>query len=117
MISRDESFEWIFNEIIRINNLYKPEWRKWDIQTFGIGLSKEVGEICDDISVIVGGGTKKKPKPTMINVKEEVIDVLVYAIMYLDWLNVDYETFMSIFRNKLEIITKRLIENSREKKT
>lgn len=114
MISRDESFEWIWNRIIEINDEYKPHWRDWNLAILGIGLGKEVGEVQDIISIWLGGGTNDKPSPDKYQAVTEVIDVFVYGIMFLETINTDYAEFKEIFKHKLDIIEQRLIEK-REK--
>lgn len=110
MISRDESFEWIWNRIIEINDEYKPHWRNWNLAVLGIGMGKEVGEVQDAISVLLGGGTKEKPIPTIIEIITEVVDFFVYGIMFLETMDVDYELFVEIFKQKLDIVEERLIK-------
>ncbi len=109
MISRDESFEWIFNRIIEINDEYKPQWRDWNLAVLGLGLGKEVGEVQDVISIWLGGGTKDKPSPDKYQAVMEVVDVFVYGIMFIETINTDYAEFLEIFKHKLEIIEQRFI--------
>lgn len=115
MISRGESFEWIWERIIEINDKLKPHWRKWNIALLGNNLGKEVGEVQEIISIWLEGGTKKKPRPTVLQMIEENVDYMVYGIMLLERLNVDYDLFMEIFRQKLDIVEERLIKLRDEK--
>lgn len=114
MISRSESFEWIWNRIIEINDEYKPQWRDWNLAVLGIGLGKEVGEVQDVISIWLGGGTNDKPIPSKYKAVTEVVDVLIYGIMFLETINTDYAEFKEIFKQKLETIEQRFIDKRKK---
>ena len=67
-----------------------------------------MGEVQDIISIWLGGGTNDKPIPSKYQAVTEVIDVIIYGIMFLETINTDYAEFKEIFKQKLEIIEQRL---------
>jgi len=99
-----------WNRIIAINNKYKPEWNDWNMETFGLGVAKESGEVCDIISVWVGGGTNKKEMPTHHKAMEECFDIIVYITMFAQRLGFTFDDFMKIAEEKIDIVEKRLLD-------
>jgi len=83
-----------WNEIIKFDDKYFPNWRsKRELIFMSNALAGETGEVCGIIKSFYGGGTKEKPRPTLAEIMEEVIDVIIYLVLFSECLGYNEDLF------------------------
>jgi len=98
----------IWSKIIEFNNKYFPGWRESrEPIFFSNALAGEVGEICNAVKHLYGGGTNRKEVNEEL-VALESVDALIYLVLLLDSLGFDYERFSRIFDFKMCVLRRRM---------
>ena len=102
----------LWEQIIEFNNEYFPGWRNnQELIFFSNALAGEVGEICNKVKKLYGGGTNKNT-PSQTDMIFEAVDVYIYLVLFLEAYEVDEHIFASVFAEKMRINKERMIRNS-----
>jgi len=103
----------IWDEIVKFNDIYFPGWRfRKGAMFFAMALAGEVGELCNSLKKLLGGGTNIVDV-TIEDLGEECFDILVYLILFLETIGVDLDHFEEISDRKLRILYKRMEDNQK----
>jgi len=101
----------LWDDIIEFNDEYFPQWRKnRDIIFFSNALAGEVGEICNLVKKLYGGGTNNDLQFAVHEdkIKKETVDVYIYLVLLLEALNTDEKNFKKLFDDKMTINKNRM---------
>ena len=98
----------IWKEIIKFNDKCFPDWRKnRDLIYLSNALAGEVGEICNLVKKVYGGGTNKKDV-SFSELAFEGIDVFIYLVLFFEIMGYNNIAFESFFRSKLVTLYQRM---------
>ena len=102
--------EW--KRIIAFNDKYFPDWREnFELIFCSNALAGEVGEICNKVKKLYGGGTNHN-KDTIIpyDLLEECVDVFIYMVLLYEQAGggTDWESFQYVFNLKMLELEKRM---------
>lgn len=94
----------IWNRIIEFNDRWFPKWRTIEPIYYSNALAGEVGEVCDAIKHMIGGGTRKiDEKTAILDAAKEAVDVTIYLILLLERLGFHgIDNFEQVFEIKME---------------
>ena len=94
----------IWNRIIEFNDRWFPKWRATEPIYYSNALAGEVGEVCDAIKHMVGGGTRKVDEKTaVLDAAKEAVDVTIYLTLLLERLGCHgINQFERIFEIKMK---------------
>ena len=102
----------LWDQIIKFNDEYFPGWRdNRELIFFSNALAGEVGEICNKVKKLYGGGTNNN-SPSSTDMIFEAVDVYIYLVLFLEALEVDENIFCSAFAEKMRINKERMIQRS-----
>ena len=73
----------VWDEILKFNNEYFPNWKSVSETYYSNALAGEVGEVCNAVKHRDGGGTKKSC-PTDLELMTELADVFIYMQMIVE---------------------------------
>jgi len=96
-----------WKKILAFNDKYFPNWRNQHPVFLSNALAGEVGETCDLIKHWAGGGTNRY-NPADQDIAFEIVDMFVYAVLLLENLGIDEETFNKFFDTKLALLEERM---------
>jgi len=97
-----------WDEIIEFNDKYFPQWRTHrEMIFFSNALAGEVGEICNSVKKLYGGGTNNNV-PSKMQTVYECVDVLIYLVLFLEAMGIDEEGFMEFFGDKMKVNRERM---------
>ena len=90
--------ETFWQRVLRFNDEHFPNWRKVSLLYYTTALAGEVGEVCNAVKHMVGGGTNPsalRDFSDLSNAKviEECIDTRIYLTLLLARLGVTEEQF------------------------
>jgi len=97
--------EW--EEILRFNDKYFPNWRNTSVIYYSNALAGEIGEICNLVKKAIGGGTNRRTVDSE-EIAIEGIDVFIYLVLLFETLGISRERFQEIFNFKMRIIIRRM---------
>ena len=84
----------IWAKILEFNNKYFPNWRVTEPVYYSNALAGEVGEVCNAIKHMIGGGTNRISADLARNKAiTECVDVTIYRTLLLERLGVDEASF------------------------
>lgn len=98
----------MWSAILEFNNLFFEKWRDRDPVYLSNALAGEVGEICNLVKHMMGGGTKKV-YVDINNIGVEGFDILVYLVLLLERLGINEKKFVELSQKKLNILYTRMI--------
>ena len=102
----------LWDQIIEFNDEFFPGWRdNRELIFFSNALAGEVGEICNKVKKLYGGGTNKNT-PSQTDMIFEAVDVYIYLVLFLEAFEVDENIFASVFAEKMRINKERMIQRS-----
>ena len=91
-----------WNEIVTFQTKYFPKWRNLPAYYWSNALAGEVGEICNTVKHLVGGGTKAEDYiVTFDKLKEEIGDTLIYFVLICMYYDISPDNLDTIFENTL----------------
>ena len=105
-----------WDKIIEFNNKYFPGWDEREIIFYSNALAGEVGEICNKVKKLYGGGTHREDV-TKRDLTEECVDVYVYLILLVESLGYGEAGFNNVFDGKLQNLYQRMFANDSLRRT
>jgi len=96
-----------WKEILKFNDKYFPKWRDTQLIYYSNALAGEVGEICDVVKHLYGGGTHEQ-KHSKNELFHEAIDVFIYLVLLLETAGVNRKKFTDIFNSKMKTLLYRV---------
>ena len=96
-----------WEEILKFNNEYFPDWRDVNPVYYSNALAGEVGEICNAVKHLIGGGTNQHDT-NPVEIGEEGIDVLIYLVLLVEKLGINEGMFQILFEEKMEKLVTRM---------
>lgn len=100
-----------WRRIIEFNDKYFPYWRKTEPIFYTNALAGEVGELCNLVKKLYGGGTNRR-KVTSDDLAEEAVDVLIYLVLFLESIDIHEADFEHYFSSKMQTLVNRM-ENAK----
>jgi NTP pyrophosphatase (non-canonical NTP hydrolase) len=98
-----------WKKVIEFNDKYFPNWRSEFETIFASNaLAGEVGEVCNKVKKLYGGGTNNRGKIRSADIVEECTDVFIYMVLLVESLKLDHVAFKSIFEQKLRTLERRM---------
>jgi NTP pyrophosphatase (non-canonical NTP hydrolase) len=104
--------EEIWKKVVEFNDKYFPDWRKRQVVEMSNALAGEVGEVCNSVKHLIGGGTNKTPI-NKAKILEEMADVEFYKIMLIEVLGFSEENFANMIEDKLKENVRRMEERKK----
>lgn len=99
----------LWQRVLEFNDRYFSGWREIDILYWPVALAGEVGEICNALKHLVGGGTNRQGDVSYKDVVvEECVDASIYVILLLEALGVTEEKFNEAIDAKFEKLKVRM---------
>lgn len=90
----------IWDSIVEFNDLYFPGWRETPPLFLSNALAGEVGEVCNDVKHLVGGGTNRRT-PSKAELLKELADVQIYLVLFAEVLGKDEDGFSDVVLKKI----------------
>lgn len=100
-------FKRVWREIIEFDDAAFPGWRQSPLTYWGCALAGEVGEVCNALKKLEGGGTHRNP-PTTAELLEEFADVQAYIALTLARLGVSLDEFTTAIEVKHAEVRRRM---------
>jgi len=98
-----------WKRIIEFNDKYFPGWREnKELIFFSNAIAGEVGELCGLVKRLYGGGTNKHPPVTRCDLVFEIIDYMIYSILFLELLGISEDSFRFYFDLKMNQLYERM---------
>ena len=98
-----------WKRIIEFNDKYFPGWRKnKELIFFSNAIAGEVGELCGLVKRLYGGGTNKHPPISQSDLVFEVVDIMIYCILFLESLGISEDSFQLYFDLKMNQLYERM---------
>lgn len=101
-----------WTEILKFNDKFFPDWREVNPVYYSNALAGEVGEICNSVKHLIGGGTNLH-NINPIDVGKEGIDVLIYLVLLVEKLGIDEGMFQVLFEEKMATLVERMTGKSK----
>ena len=90
----------VWDEILRFNNQYFPNWKNTEEVYYSNALAGEVGEVCNATKHRSNGGTKRK-EVTDNDLLEELADCFIYMELIIEKHNLDITSFAGAIQSKI----------------
>ena len=103
-----------WKKITEFNDKYFPGWDTRPIVEMSNALAGEVGEVCNSVKHLIGGGTNKTPV-SKAKILEEMADVEFYKIMLLENKELGFTKadFINMLEDKLKENVRRMEERNK----
>jgi len=99
----------MWQQIVKFNDKYFPDWRERELILYSNALAGEVGELCNNVTKMYGGGTKKLSNELLtFNSRIEAVDVFIQLVLFLGAQGLDWEHFESYFDMKMAKLRERM---------
>ena len=99
-----------WKQVIEFNDQYFPNWRSEFETIFASNaLAGEVGEVCNKVKKLYGGGTNNRGKITKYDVVEECVDVFIYMVLLVESLDCTDLEFEAEFYSKIKKLEQRMM--------
>ena len=98
-----------WSRILAFNSQFFPHWRKIPSIYYSNALAGEVGELCNAVKHLAGGGTHHT-KPSLEQLAEELADAFIYLVLLAESLAINYDNFEVGFDFKMQKNRERMEE-------
>jgi len=104
----------MWRAIEQFNDKYFPNWRNRDLVFYSNALAGEVGELCNEVNHLYGGGTKKHIDKDINTFKARIesVDVFIQLVLFLGAQGLDASDFECYFNMKMSKIEERMQASS-----
>lgn len=109
-MNRSNCLTQVWDQIIRFNEKYYPNWRLSNEVELSNALAGEVGEVCNMVKHRIGGGTKNDPTISDYELLKELADVFIYIQLMVETRGHDITTFAEVTMDKIEENHKRMMD-------
>lgn len=90
-----------WDNIIKFNNKYFPDWRSVEEIYYSNAIAGEAGEICNAVKHRCGGGTNKKQVSTH-ELMDEIADTFIYLELLIEKQGLDVTSLAYAINSKVK---------------